>query len=113
MAKQRALLLQVYADPAEEHALPADVRLVGARGGIYRDQRDVLSPHQQFRGQRVVAQAAPAIHPGGASGNRQDAHGRLNPQVLVTRADWNARARNRNSTMLPSWGWSQLRRVVG
>src|SRR5262245_2683674 len=26
---------------------------------------------------------------------------------------WNARARNRKSTMLPSWGWSQSSLVVG
>ncbi len=60
--KKRGVLLQVDADAAEEHVVLADVRLVGARRRVDRHQRDVVPAREQLGRQRVVAQAAAAIH---------------------------------------------------
>ena len=68
------VLLQVDADAAEEHAAAADVRLVGQRRRVDGQQRDVVAARHQLGGQRVVAQAAAAVHRRRAGGEREDAH---------------------------------------
>ena len=74
--EQREPLLQVDADAAEQHLGLADVPLVGQRRRVERQQRHVVAAREQLDGQRVVAQAAAAIHPGGAGGDGQNLHRR-------------------------------------
>ena len=50
------------------------LRLVGARRRVDRHERHVVPARQQFRRQRVVAEAAAAIHPCRAGGDREDLH---------------------------------------
>ena len=51
------------ANAAEEHLLrPADVVFVGQRRRIEREQRHLVAERDQPRRQRIVAQAAAAIH---------------------------------------------------
>ena len=73
-AEERHVLLQVDADAAEQHALAADVGLVGIRWCVQRQERDVVAARQKLHRQRVVPRAAAAIHPRGASRDRQNLH---------------------------------------
>src|ERR1039457_515728 len=73
-AKEGGLLVQANADPVQEYDWFADVRLVGARRRVKRQQNDVVALSLELRGQRVVAQASAAIHSGGAGGERKDFH---------------------------------------
>src|SRR5436309_7744935 len=68
------MLLQVDADAAEEHAIPADVGLVGPGRCVERNEGDFVSAREKLHGQRIVAVAAPAVHARGAGGYRQDLH---------------------------------------
>jgi hypothetical protein len=77
LPEERHVLLQVHADAAEEHAVVADVGLVGDGGRVDRQQRYVVPAGDHLRGQRVVAEAAPAVHLAGAGGDGQDPHDRL------------------------------------
>src|SRR5688500_9747285 len=103
-AEKFGFLLQVDADAAEEDARFADVRLVGQRRRIERNEHDVVSTRFQLCGERVVAQATAAIHSRRACGDEKDLH------MLAL---CNARGLYRKSTMLPSCGWSQFSRMVG
>ena len=104
------VLLQVHADAAEQHVPAADVLVIGQRRRVDRDQGHVVTPRHQLDGQRIVPEAAAAIHPCGTGCDRQDLHQRPTPKdpsptacrPQANGADWNARARNRKSTMLPS-----------
>ena len=60
--------------PPNSDAIVADVALVGPRRRVDRRQHDVVAAREQLRGQRVVAQAAPAVHLPGAAGERQNPH---------------------------------------
>ena len=101
------MLLQVHAHAAEEHAIGADVLLVGDRGRVDGLKRDIVAATQQFPRQRVVAQATAAIHVRGACRNGENPHTAAGCGASTV-AFWNARARNRKSMMLPSCGWSQF-----
>ena len=69
VTEQGNVLLEKHADAAEEHAfLAADVGLVGQGRSVEGQQRDIVSPPDQLRRQRVVAKAAAAIHRRGAGG---------------------------------------------
>src|SRR5262249_56490663 len=72
VAEQGELLLQVDVDAAEEDALLADVRLVGADGGVRRDQQDVVALADEFRSKSVVVHAAAAVHARGTGGDITD-----------------------------------------
>ncbi len=72
MAEQRHLLLEEDADAAEEHLGAADVAFVGAGRRVDRRQQHVVAAGEQRRGERVVAQAAAAVHLAGAAGERED-----------------------------------------
>src|SRR5215208_4717853 len=123
------MLLEVDVDAAKQHIAAADVNVVGERWGIDRDQRRIVATRDQLDRQRVLAETAAAIHPSGTRGDREDLHGctmlnaegsMLNESAshrvvghcalgigtgqLPSGIDWNARALNRNSTMLPSCG---------
>ena len=74
MPEERRVLLEKHADPAEEHLLAADVRLVGLGRRVDRRQHDVVAAPEQLGRERVVAQAAAAVHAAGAARERQDAH---------------------------------------
>ena len=52
----------------------ADVRFVRVRGRVERQQRDLMSPREELDRERIVAQAAPAIHPGRSRGDGKDPH---------------------------------------
>jgi hypothetical protein len=75
VTEQGRVLLEENADPAEEDLLAADVLLVGLRRRVHGRQHDVVAAAQQLGGERVVPQAAAAIHGAGAAGERQDPHG--------------------------------------
>ena len=66
------VLLEEHADAAEHDVMLADVALVGPRRRIHRRQHDVVPAGHERRRERVVAQAAPAVHLSGAAGERQD-----------------------------------------
>ncbi len=102
--EKRRVLLQVDADAAEQDALAADVRFVGIRRRVEREQRHLVAAAEQFDRERVVARAAAAVHPRGPGGDREDVH---------TSAVWNARARKRKSIRFPSCGCSQFNWIVG
>src|SRR5205809_4515233 len=74
MPEQRELLLQVNVDAAEEDALQADVGLVGAGRRIRRNEEGVVPHRDEARDQRVVVQAAAAIHARGAGSDVGDTH---------------------------------------
>ena len=75
--EQRQALLQVDADPAKQDLIAADVDFVGVRGRIERKEGDLVTARQELDRQRVVPRTAPAVHPRGAGGDREDPHGRL------------------------------------
>src|ERR1700722_9993891 len=114
------MLLEVDADAAEQHAIPADVVLVGRRRRVEREERDLMAAREQLDRQSVVAGAASAIHARSARCDRQDLHvasgsglsAAPSTQHFIwtsqSSAVWNARARNRKSMRLPSWGCSQF-----
>src|SRR5262249_12317722 len=62
-------------DAAEEDALLADVRLVGADGRVGRDEQGVVAGGDKGRHERVVVHARAAEHARGAGGDVGDAHG--------------------------------------
>ena len=62
LSKERQGLLEVDADPAEEHPPLTDVLLVGAGRGVERQQGHVVPSPAQRRRERVVAQATAAVH---------------------------------------------------
>ena len=73
-AEERDVLLQVDADAAEEDPLPADVLLVGAGRRVEGQQGDVVPAPGQGRRERVVADAASAVHAAGAGRDAGDSH---------------------------------------
>ena len=60
--EERGVLLQEDADAAEEDVAAADVALVRPRGRVDGREQHVVAAREQLRRQRVVAQAAPAVH---------------------------------------------------
>src|SRR4030095_11084375 len=60
--EDRGVLLQEDAYSAEEHVTAADVALVGARRCVDRRENDVVPAREELRRERVVAEAAAAIH---------------------------------------------------
>ena len=72
--KKRHVLLQVHADPAKQHAIATDVRLVRPRRRVYRHQSDVVATRQQLARQCVIAGAAAAVHPRRAGRDLEDPH---------------------------------------
>src|SRR4026207_1763566 len=68
------MLLEIDADTAEQHVAPADIGVVGEGWRVDGDQRRVVPASHQLDRQRVVAQTAAAIHPGGTGGDREDLH---------------------------------------
>src|SRR5580704_15718345 len=68
------MLLEIDADAAEEHAIEADVVLVGRRRRVEREERDLMAAREQLDRQGVVAEATSAIHPRSARSDRQDSH---------------------------------------
>ena len=73
-AEQPRMLLQIHADASEEDLVRSHVGLVGERRGVDRKQDDVVPLALQLGGQRVVADAASAVHLRGAGGEGQDLH---------------------------------------
>ena len=71
------LLLQVDIDAAEEHAVDADVRLVGAQRRVRGHEQHVFAQLQQRGGQRVVVQTTAAVHAGRPGRDVGDAHGEV------------------------------------
>ena len=80
LAEEREVLLQVDADAGEENVRVGDVVLVRARRRVDGQQHHVVPARQELRGERVVAQAGAAVHPGGAGGDGEDAHPRPRPR---------------------------------
>ena len=74
LAKERHVLLEVDADAPEEHALAAHVALVGPRGGVEGNEQPRPPAGLELRRQRVVAQAAPAVHGPRPGGDGQQPH---------------------------------------
>ena len=106
-AKDRRVLLQVDADPTKEHAWATDIGFVGPGRRVHRQQRHIVAERHQLPGQRVVAGAATTVHSGRAGCDRENPHqdgGETPTSVAGSCEAWNARARNRKSTMLPSCG---------
>ena len=60
--------------PPKNDVALADVALVGARRRVDRHQDDVVTAGEQLGRQRVVAQAAAAIHRPRSARKRQDPH---------------------------------------
>src|SRR5215475_98686 len=77
------MLFQVDADAAEESLLAADIRLIGQRRRIKRQQRDIVPLVDQFSGERVVAQTTAAIHSGGAGGDVENIHMLRAPPLTI------------------------------
>src|SRR5678815_380070 len=63
-----------HAAAAEKHARFADIRLVGQRRRVERKEHDIVASRLQLGRQRVVSQAAAAVHPRRACRNKEDLH---------------------------------------
>ncbi len=72
--QQGDVLLQVDADPAEQHLVAADVGLVGEGRGVDGQQGHVVPARHHLGGERVVAHARPAVHAARPGGDREDPH---------------------------------------
>ena len=66
------VLLEEDADAAEHDVVLADVAFVGPRRSVHGRQHDVVPARDERRRERVVAQAAPAVHLPGTAGERQN-----------------------------------------
>ena len=81
LAEERHVLLEVDADPPEEDVPVADVRLVGEGGRVDGEEQHVVLAGEELRGERVVAQAAAAVHPARARGDLEEAHAQFPPGI--------------------------------
>src|SRR5262249_39623971 len=75
MAKQTEFLLQINVDAAQEDALVADVRLIGAQRRVGGDKERIVSLTDEGGRQGVVVQAGAAEHPAGSCRDVGDLHG--------------------------------------
>ena len=77
VTKESALLLQVDVEGAVENPRAADALLVGSHRRVGRQQRHLVAQLSEGRRQRVVVDAATAIHAGSAGSDVGDSHERL------------------------------------
>ncbi len=100
--EQGHLLFEKHADPAEEHLRLAHIAFVGPGGRVDRRQHDVVAAGEEGRGQRVVAQAAAAVHRPGAAGEGENSHAPAAAAEIGSAVCWNDRRAYRCSNRLPS-----------
>ena len=97
--------------PPNSTAVAADVGLVGARRRVERQQRDVVAARQQLAASALSRKQLPQYIPAAPAVIDRifmTSPSRVDASRHRCGAVWNARARNRKSTMLPSCGCSQF-----
>src|SRR5579875_19450 len=74
MAKETDFLLKIDVNAAEKNALAADIRLIGAEGGIRGHQERIVSLADEGGHQGIVVQTGAAKHAAGPRSDIGDAH---------------------------------------
>src|SRR5262249_23846737 len=72
--EQGHVLFKEYADAAEKDSVRADVWLVGERRRVNWHKLDVVTLPDQLRGERIVPQTTPAVHPRRSRCDRKNLH---------------------------------------